>query len=707
MQGDFGALSVEWQRAVRGSKDIATAVSSVEASFLAVCRDVVEEECCHFSASSLKTLLEIGRASLHTPGSKALGRAVELLHAAVVGTIPALAKTCGGTPFLVGISRDVRKHPLPPHLGCATAVLCDYVDLIVCTTVLRQTHLLKEVLLCPCSRCQLAVQTAGSLQANTESPVLNEELVFSLLCDFLELSARLPQSEPGKGGDDAEVQLDAVARAAEALAVLCVATRVRPVIPPAVDEALASLLRKAFPKTASTDLQANEVPSLGGYTSIFLGSVHVLRIVANENVSSVAASSEVIGDCCHQLWIMLDVFATEESFRFHAKATPESQRNCQQSFGGNVGTLEDARCNIGESSQLSNEGPQGTTPVSSLETHTAPEEKSRLYISNPQESDDQAFGETTVSGGSRGSKELPSDAAIDNGGRLQQDMEDATVVADAGHQYAEILRLYSLGMQALFHVDESLCHFTCTSEEAIRWQMLAVVATLRCVDFPPVWLGRIAFQCLRLYVLVCRSSHVRRNYAVLPSSFIEKERRAVATLTSLTPAADRDCILLHAMLQDIHGWHQWQAMELLKQPRSHLGAQRTSVASGNTARQSANPVSRKSSSHRLSRPERQQLSQERRQCQSTASAGKEGDRSRARLDDGDTSSAPRDQASATAASKEDEFHSPEDAVHISHLFTSGEFVWLIHLTLLALIIAALLCYWYSLAPRHIPRVHRR
>jgi len=110
-------------------------------------------------------------------------------------------------------------------------------------------------------------------------------------------------------------------------------------------------------------------------------------------------------------------------------------------------------------------------------------------------------------------------------------------------------------------------------EEAVRIQLVILVRFLRAAELPAKWASRLAFQGLRLYLLLCRSSHVRRQYAVLKSAFVEEERRIVAFLLSLTPPAQRSCTLLRGMSQDVQSWLLWQAQAALR-PSSDAPSQR-------------------------------------------------------------------------------------------------------------------------------------
>ncbi|CAJ1357621.1 unnamed protein product, partial [Effrenium voratum] len=111
----------------------------------------------------------------------------------------------------------------------------------------------------------------------------------------------------------------------------------------------------------------------------------------------------------------------------------------------------------------------------------------------------------------------------------------------------------SLYLQALFQSSAALQSLP-VSEEEMRQK--AITMSQKAREDLPQQHSRLAFQGIRLYLLICRSSHVRRQYAVLESSFLEQERRTVAFLLSISK--DQHCLLLRAMAQDVHSWLMWQ-----------------------------------------------------------------------------------------------------------------------------------------------------
>lgn len=368
----------------------------------------------------------------------------------------------------------------------------------------------------------------------------------------------------------------------------------------------------------------------------------------------------------------------------------------------------------------------------------------RVDSGNPQESDEYTSGAEVgpVSGStlqapaklvarSEGASTLLSPDAASQGDTARSHMtqsnvrvqssesEDITPIAALGTRAdmtlldpltrcAQLLALYSLVLQAIFQTDEALHqHSALASEEALRWQLVLLAQPMKsAADLPAVWRDRLAFHGLRLYLLICRSSHTRRQYVVLQKPFVEEERRTVAFLLSLTPPAQRCCVILRAMAQDVQSWLSWQSQA---PPTTALGNRGLGAASarshhpaapgalptrtrrrrsGGSASASAPHSGQHSSAH--AEPEAHRTAHPR---DSTHRSSRSTSKSAAA--EGHHSTRKQGGADGRGRSRGDHMFD-EDAANLARLFSSGESVWLVHLLLLLVFVAFAMTIWHSL-----------
>jgi len=672
----------------------------------------VERCAASFSTVELCALLEVGEAALRVPhgeGAEIAGHVVALLHFAIVQAV-----TARGQNFR---SSSAAEEP-----GCAIEFMCDYLDLLLVPLVLRQSSLRRDALQCPCERCLRAVQAVHQLQHNGALRTVMKVAAVPFLFHFLEHTATKVLQRASRSAVEV-VDMTSAQRAAEAVAVLGLFARMQDSpqlqVPINAVRALSAIL------AVESDIDSD------GH-SVLLGALHVLRNVSGNHPEVLEMTSETIVECGQHLWGALVALPAEELLP--AKPRPSAGGGSALGNGAEgsrrrrVGA-EDASGNLtataAESTATASREATGETTLSEpLASPTAPsilarEPECQQFDRNPQDSDECASGAELAPMVPEGRRAVASsDHLVDQGydeSRAQghgsasgsTGAEDARRAALLRSQVALVkqLGLYSLAMQALFQSD-GLSHQRAFSEEAVRSRIVAVMDSLRSAELPQVWQGHLAFQCLRLYLLVCRTSHVQRQYAVLQRSFVERERRTVAFLQSLTPPAQRCCVLLRAVTQDVHSWFLWQ-MQLPPTPSSTiLGA--SGAADSNTA----------AASRLLRRPRRPRAAPVAAAAgsgTSTGSGGASGAHANAQLT---AASAPEGAGVAAAAAPQSapavrsevggeavEQPAPEfDAANQLCLFTKGEAVWLLHAFLLFVIAAVLLAVWRSLEP---PRQMRR
>lgn len=246
------------------------------------------------------------------------------------------------------------------------------------------------------------------------------------------------------------------------------------------------------------------------YTHSVAISLHVLRNVAGNYQEVMDTSAEVFRECFHRVFGLGDEMGAEVG----AEATRR---------------LPSAPMTSGAESGL----PSGSEAAG-----------------NPQESDECHAGEACMK--QQEGIKVPETQKVND---LPQS-KAATSRLRCDRRFA----LSSLCLQAIFQSTELLQSLP-LSEEEIRQKVMAVAQEARREDLSQENLTRLSFHGIRLYFLICRSSHARRQYAVLEPSVLEEERRTVAFMLSVS----RDhCILLRAMAQDVQSWLMWQSQAFAK-----------------------------------------------------------------------------------------------------------------------------------------------
>jgi len=278
------------------------------------------------------------------------------------------------------------------------------------------------------------------------------------------------------------------------------------------------------------------------------------------------------------------------------------------------------------------DSPASSSSSSSAPAAAAPTASSPSFdTGNPQESDEFASSPEVRTCGKTGNLSKANDEKSNS-------------------RYDDRIALYSILRQAVYQSGEAEAGFI--TEEDLRQQMVFVARRLRTSQLPRQRLARLAFQSIRLYLLVCRSSHLRRQYAVLESAFIDEERRAVAFLLSLSPS--QHCVLLRAMSQDVQSWLLWQSQALVKQNRA--------VTFGSTEMRQRKPPKRAKSS---------------RSREARADGSKESQSSQKQELEGETSQAVQ-------------------VVERISLFSNSEAIWMLHALLCLGLAVCLAVYWSSL-----------
>lgn len=155
-----------------------------------------------------------------------------------------------------------------------------------------------------------------------------------------------------------------------------------------------------------------------------------------------------------------------------------------------------------------------------------------------------------------------------------------------------MLAFYSLVLQVLYQSDPGLSQRCFVSEKSVRTQLVMLGRLLRNrSEFSPRALNRLAFQGIRLYLLICRSGHIRKQYVVLQPGFVEEERRTVAFLLSMSPPVQHCCVLLRAMAQDVHSWLLWQAQGVARPCSTRANQPRTRRRDGDEQRREVSNAS--------------------------------------------------------------------------------------------------------------------
>lgn len=647
----------------------------------------------------LSTLLEIGEAALLDPcGSATVDDVVALLHSLVVEAVDEVVPSC-----------SLERAAESP--GRVVSLVCDYLDLLLVPLVLREAALREEAVRCPCERCFRAVQASNKLQHSrglrTISDVASVHFLFHVLAQAATLILK------------ANVRLDSAGalralRAAESLAVLATHVRLREELrlhlPP---EALRSL----------SVLLAVEAAAGGSQRCLLLGVLHVLRNVADNHEQVMVMTSEVFADCGDRLWAALMVPPSQE-----ASAVSASPGGAEAPSAASASRLRRRRPGAVAEEEVSSHGASGSRLR--RVAPSGPESQTVFDSGNPQESDEHASGaelagtafEKTGRGG--GVDVLPAQM-LDSADRTAAEREheaaggdgEVAGASDLGAQAAVNLELFSLAMQALFQSDGPLHQHAFASEEAIRVGLLGVADALKAAELPACR-GRLAFQGLRLYLLVCRSSHARRQYAVMQTPFVERERRAVAFLQSLAPAAQRCCVLLRAMTQDIQGWLLWQtqapsgdaAWRLAAAgdgaPRARLGGEPAEMAPAPRRRQRRLASSQSGQHPPQAAPQAAPKAPQAPEAPVAPATATRGARARPRAEAPDTQPtlpAPAPEAVPGVSASGVDAACAEDAIRRpSCFFSRGEAVWLAHALLLLLAVVFLVAFWRSLErPRRV------
>mmetsp|Transcript_59983 Transcript_59983/g.120100 ORF Transcript_59983/g.120100 Transcript_59983/m.120100 type:complete len:534 (+) Transcript_59983:1-1602(+) len=226
---------------------------------------------------------------------------------------------------------------------------------------------------------------------------------------------------------------------------------------------------------------------------------------------------------------------------------------------------------------------------------------------------------------------------------------------------AELFMHYSLTLQALFHGDEALGACS-TLEAAIRSGVSRFVVSCSEAGLPRSLRDRFLFQIFRLYMLLSRSSHTRRQYVVLARAAVEEERRVSAALLSLVSPAQRCCELLQGMVQEVQGWLLWQSQ--------------ASTAGGDVAKAAGSPEGLQAP-----QPPRQR---HRRGARQTS-------RPRAARTTAGSQRRPSPPPGKALTTKNDSVE--EGELFARCLFTSSEAVWAFHAVLVLALVACLIGSW--------------
>jgi hypothetical protein len=428
--------------------------------------------------------------------------------------------------------------------------------------------------------------------------------------------------------------------------------------------------------------------------------VHILRNVTSNHSEVLAASAEVVAACGRSISSALEECGQQALYDIQRKANPALRK--RHAIGDKLTTTRRDEAIATESALVPTElaGEAQTVsapPLRSDSTTSASSSSARASpkvfdAGNPQESDEgQSGAEFGALGEPHAPKQptLETEQATETEGSRQRSpspsAEGRSLAAAGGHaqdlqqRCAEQLALFSLALQALYQTDEALRPpGVFASEEAVRWQIVTLVQLFRSGgSLTPKWRERLAFHGLRLYLLLSRSSHKRRQYVVLQRHVVEEEQRMIAFLLSLTPASQQCCVLLRAMGQDVHSWLVWQAQ---------------APPTVSAARPVGPPPPARSSLPQRSR---------RRRAEKNESALSQSS-IRHKSKDADSSSAAADSADAIAQGTEPaEYGEPylgEEPTSLTRIFSpeKGEAVWLVHGLLILAFVMFLLFVWHSL-----------
>lgn len=632
------------------------------------------------------TLIEVAETASHVPGSSLPHHILSVLHTITIAE--------------VGLHRTgmaVTEAASEP--GYLVELLCDYLDLILVPTALRRPSLREDAVRCPCGRCLGAAQALQRLQHSNTLRAALQASVLPLLCGLVERSA-------GIAATSDESRDDGI-RAAECLALFATCARLQDglqcKIPQRTMSAISSLMHVVPPFPSSGSMLCGSSPEGGWNGPSLLGVLHVLRNVASNSAEVLENSSGALAAYGRQVWSSIEVLAREASSPSRRPGTGGPRRrptlaNDKVIGGGSMPVDEDSPREPSASSQAtSGHGDSHQKPVgiiaSSSDVAVAQVPAAACESGNPQESDEYTSG-AEVGPASVGLLEtsVAKQATVESQEVIERETSrqrsespegsSSSSIADSSEpqkRCAEMIALFSLTLQALYQTDEALQQpEVFASEDAVRWQLIALTQPLRGAG-PPLlqkWRERLAFHGLRLYLLISRSSHKRRQYVVLQPQFVESERRNVAFMLSLTPPSQRCCVLLRAMAQDVNSWLSWQAQAPPTMSTMRTVRPASTAYTGLPARQ------------RRSRPAQSEGN--------TSSASKARIRSPKHHISG--SSRKNRTVSVEGSSSASGAMFGRESADLARLFSaeSGEAVWLVHAVLLLAFVLSLLAIWHSL-----------
>lgn len=592
--------------------------------------------------------------------------------------------------------------------GYMVELLCDYLDLILVPATLRRPSLREDAIRCPCGRCLGAAQALQQLQHSTTMRALLQASALPFLCEAVEHAAGLADSSDEIAGDGE--------RAAECLAVFAACAKLQDGVqfdvPSRALHAVLSLLRSV---SISSPSPSSSTFFSGWPRQTLLGAAHVLRNVAGNQAEVLETSTDALAAYGRHLWAGIEGLAVEafqaEPRRPRRRPTAVNERGAGASAAVLTGD-EDAlngRSAGSAAATAPGDSPEPPPPRPAAEPvatgrGAAGVGEPVFDTGNPQESDECTSGaEVTALAEAREPKQptvMNEEAVEVQNSRPRSASEDsssppaaaaeALASAELRLRCAEVMALFSLVLQALYQTDEGLRQpGVFTSEDAVRWQLVALAQPLRAAapPLPAKWCERLAFHGLRLYLLISRSSHTRRQYVVPQRPFVDSEKRMVAFLLSLTPPSQRCCVLLRAMAHDVNSWLLWQAQ---------------AAPAASSTRPTRPPAPHASAP--AARPRRRRLAQESGTSGSAAvaSTSKARHRSPKQPASGAGSELARKTRSASgegAPSPKQESGSPgPEVADLARLFSaeSGEAVWLVHAVLLLAFVLCLLAVWHSL-----------
>lgn len=311
--------------------------------------------------------------------------------------------------------------------------------------------------------------------------------------------------------------------------------------------------------------------------ALFVRVAHILRNVTSNHTEVLAASADAMAACGRGISAAMEVSGQQALHEIQRKAHLGSRKRHGVGDKATIAKRDEANAAEPTMTQalLNSQSQIGSPPslrnASSASASSSTRASPAVFDSgNPQESDEGLSG---AEFGALGDSNAPKQPAVETevaeteGSRQRSPSPEGSralsIVGaqDLQQKCAEQLALFSLALQALYQTDEALRQLPVfASEEAVRRQLVTLVQPFRTGGpLTPKWRERLAFHGIRLYLLLSRSSHKRRQYVVLQRQFVEEEQRMVAFLLSLTPASQQCCVLLRAMVQDVHSWLVWQA----------------------------------------------------------------------------------------------------------------------------------------------------